>query len=350
MTKFPFIKHLFLGISFSILLIFSIFGLCVYQLYNSPMLPASFRPVTFTVYPNQSANRFIQRLADNQWVQTPRILSLLLRCLHYDHNLQVGIYKIDAGETVMQFIDAIAHGKVLQLPLRIPEGSTFAEIKNIIALAPFLVQSYVIPSEERDLHKFGIMPIAGDPSSQTPRKDVVASEGLLLADTYYYGAGSSSSLVLKQAHQALLQYLNKVWNERDPTLPYRSAYELLIVASILEKEASLPQERRIISGIVINRLSKHMRLQMDPTVIYALGSSFLGKLTYKDLKYQSPYNTYVNMGLPPTPISMVSKDAIEAAGHPEKSAYLYYVAKGDGSHKFSTTYKDQQQAIREIRK
>jgi UPF0755 protein len=119
----------------------------------------------------------------------------------------------------------------------------------------------------------------------------------------------------------------------------------LIVASILEKEAALPKERRLISGVIVNRLKNHMMLQMDPTVIYGLGEAYQGTLTHQQMTIDSPYNTYLYKGLPPTPIAMVSVDAIDAASHPEVSAYLYFVAKGDGTHEFNTTYAKHREAI-----
>ena len=130
-----------------------------------------------------------------------------------------------------------------------------------------------------------------------------------------------------------------------PGLPYQTAYEMLIAASIIEKETAIPKERRLIAGIIINRLRKHMPLQMDPTVIYALGSQYHGTLRREDLQIDSPFNSYLHRGLPPTPIAMVDKDAIDAAAHPEPTDYLYFVATGNGSHHFSVNYEEQKQAI-----
>jgi UPF0755 protein len=177
----------------------------------------------------------------------------------------------------------------------------------------------------------------------------LSAEGLLLADTYHYDAGSMSNKILELANKNLNNYLNNSWLQRSKDLPYKSSYELLIVASIIEKESSIPAERRLISGVIINRLQKSMPLQMDPTVIYALGINYKGKLTKENLHIDSPYNTYLNRGLPPTPISMVGKDAIDAAAHPTFSNYLYFVARGDGSHDFSVNYEEQLQAVSRYR-
>ena len=132
-------------------------------------------------------------------------------------------------------------------------------------------------------------------------------------------------------------------------MPYQSPYELLIAASIIEKESALPAERRLISGVIVNRLHKHMPLQMDPTVIYALGPSYKGSLSHEQLSIDSPYNTYQYRGLPPTPIAAVSRDALNAARDPDTQGYLYFVAKGDGSHAFSLNYLAHRQAIQRYR-
>lgn len=182
------------------------------------------------------------------------------------------------------------------------------------------------------------------------KKNYPSAEGLLLADTYQYQGGSSSKALLEQAHRNLLNYLNISWTNRAANLPYKTPYELLIAASIIEKETAIAQERKLISGVMVNRLKKKMPLQMDPTVIYGLGNQYTGKLTHNDLLIESPYNSYLNRGLPPTPIAMVGKEAIDAAAHPQLSNYLYFVAKGDGTHQFSETYEQQKQAINQYRR
>lgn len=321
-------RRVFWGLSLIGLLFLTTFSYYLYQLYHSPMLAPMQQPVIFTVNANQSAAALVKRFTLKQWVRSPWIMRCIIRILGYDRSLRAGVYRVEVDQTAMQFLQTIVDGGVLRLPLRIREGTTYLDVQTLLNQAPYLS------------NKIDWSVVADKYPSP---------EGLLLADTFYYDAGSSSTLFLEQANRALLTVLDKSWKTRDKNLPYRSAYELLIAASIIEKEASIAEERRIISGVIVNRLNKHMRLQMDPTVIYALGHLFVGKLTYKDLKLISPYNTYMVSGLPPTPIAMVSKDAIDAAAHPQMSTYLYYVAKGDGSHQFSTTYSDQKQAIKHIR-
>jgi UPF0755 protein len=140
--------------------------------------------------------------------------------------------------------------------------------------------------------------------------------------------------------------LKKAWLNRDPDLPYRSPYEALIAASLIEKETAYAPERALVSSVIVNRLRQGMRLQIDPTVIYGAGADYQGKLTREQLTQRNPYNTYQKLGLPPTPIALVSESALHAALHPEQTSFLYFVAKGDGSHQFSTTLAEQEEAIR----
>ena len=141
------------------------------------------------------------------------------------------------------------------------------------------------------------------------------------------------------------QRLASEWDQREEGLPYKTPYEALIMASIVEKETGVPEERPQIAGVFINRLRAGMRLQTDPTVIYGIGESFDGNLRRRDLRQDTPYNTYTRKGLPPTPIAMPGGDAIHAALHPAKTEHLYFVSRGDGSHHFSTTLKEHQEAV-----
>ncbi|MDP5040818.1 MAG: endolytic transglycosylase MltG [Paraglaciecola sp.] len=172
-------------------------------------------------------------------------------------------------------------------------------------------------------------------------------EGWLLPDTYHFADGSNASLVITMAHQNLQLVLEEAWQNRALDLPYHSAFEGLIMASIIEKETGIAQERPRIAGVFVNRLNKNMRLQTDPTVIYGLGNDFDGDIKRKDLRTPTPYNTYVIKGLPPTAIAMASQLAIQAAFQPQATEELYFVAKGDGSHQFSLTLQEHNRAVRQ---
>lgn len=304
----------------------SIVGYGVYNLLAQPMVDRLDSPITIVVDKNSSATVFVQNLKSRHLISSSRLFLYLIKLQDLSHRLKAGIYQIIPGESAQQFLYRVVAGEVVVESFRIIEGSTLNQVIANLQNAPYLKND-------------------ADENWQAIMMDHNSAEGLLLADTYNYNAGSSAKHLLSLAHQNLLQFLDYSWQNRSPDLPYKSSYELLIAASILEKETSLPAEKKIISGVVVNRIKKNMPLQMDPTVIYALGNNYKGKLAHEDLSVNSPYNTYLYRGLPPTPIAMVGKEAIDAAAHPLATNYLYFVAKGDGSHQFSATYEEQKSAI-----
>lgn len=283
------------------------------------------QPLILCLEKNMSAANFVHTLARNDLIQSPRLFLLMIRLQGLSHLLKAGIYQIKPGETAYLFLKRVVDGDCLRLPFQIIEGTTLNNTIDVVDHLPYLLQNKDVMAK-----------IAGDHAS---------AEGLLLADTYYYDAGSNALNVLMTAHNALTNFLDKAWVSRSENLPYKSSYELLIAASIIEKESAKADEKRLISGVIVNRLQKRMQLQMDPTVIYALGSEYTGTLTHQNLSVDSPYNTYKHYGLPPTPIAMVAKDSIDAAAHPAITSYLYFVARGDGTHQFSESYEDQRKAI-----
>jgi UPF0755 protein len=173
-------------------------------------------------------------------------------------------------------------------------------------------------------------------------------EGEFFPETYYFTKGNSDLILLKHAFKAMQSKLNDAWSKRASALPYKNAYEALIAASLIEKEAYLSKERPIIAGVLVNRLKKEMLLQFDPSVIYGLGERYTGKLSKANLLENTAYNTYLHKGLPPTPIAMPSLASISAALHPEQNDYYYFVAKGDGSHQFSKTLLEHNAAVKAL--
>ncbi|KTD82302.1 endolytic transglycosylase MltG [Legionella waltersii] len=299
------------------------------MLYVS-MLPENASPTIITIDRSTTAYQLAYSLQNKQLIPSARALLWVIRYKDLAHRLKAGVYQIAPGDTPMSLLEKIVNGAVIVQYFAIIEGSTQKKV-------------------DEDLRKANYLFYQPEAWSIVQGKYSNA-EGLLLADTYQYQGGSGSEKLLLQAHNSLIAYLNNCWNSRDDNLPYKTPYELLIAASIIEKEASIPAERKLISGVMINRLRKKMPLQMDPTVIYGLGNDYQKKLTHNDLLIPSPYNSYLNRGLPPTPIAMVGKESIDAAAHPQLSNYLYYVAKGDGSHQFSETYEQQKQAINQFRR
>ena len=297
----------------------------VYRLMSKPMLSENSAPVTLKIDKNTTASSLVKMLESRHLIKSERLLLALIRIQGLAPKLKAGTYQIKPGESAQQLLNKINSGKVLVESFRIIEGSTLTQVIVNLQKAPNLKTDYI------DWH--------------TIMANHDSAEGLLLADTYNYDAGSEAKPLLKLANQKLQEYLEESWKNRSAELPYQSSYELLIAASILEKESAIPDERKIISGIIVNRIKKHMPLQMDPTVIYGLGENYKGKLNHEDMSVHSAFDTYANRGLPPTPIAMVGKNAIDAAAHPQLSNYLYFVAKGDGTHQFSATYEEQKEAI-----
>lgn len=319
---------------FSIIILFFMSFLLVAwylnTLINAPLLAHNASPILITLDKSTNASQFVRTLKEKNLIHSEKMLLALIRYEHLSHQLKAGVYQIDPGETPLQLLHKVASGDVVSFNFTIIAGTTQKKIVQDLSHAAYL---HYDPSVWNSL-----------------MVEHSNAEGLLLAETYKYRGGSDAKVLLTQSNRDLINYLNESWASRTADLPYKTPYELLIAASIIEKETAVPQERKLISGVVVNRLKKHMPLQMDPTVIYALGDSYKGTLVHEDLSVDSPYNTYKNKGLPPTPIAMVGKEAIDAAAHPQLSNYLYFVARGDGTHQFSQTYEEQKQAINQYRR
>ncbi|KTC78220.1 endolytic transglycosylase MltG [Legionella brunensis] len=319
------LKLILLGCVLLSLVSFSIIGYSTYCLLNKPLVAKGSHPIIVSINKNTSAYTFVRLLKSKHLIESERLFLAYIRVKGLSSRLKAGIYAILPGESALQFLDKVVSGEVVVESFSIIEGTTLSQVEANLINAQYL---------KHDAYDWQII-----------RANYANAEGLLLADTYKYDAGSDAKQLLQLANYNLRQYLDLCWKNRTPGLPYKSPYELLIAASILEKESSIPEERKLISGVIINRLKKNMPLQMDPTVIYALGPNYQGKLTHDDMAVASPYNTYRYRGLPPTPIAMVGKDAIEAAAHPQMTDFLYFVAKGDGTHHFSVSYEEQKKAI-----
>ncbi|MBN1684002.1 MAG: endolytic transglycosylase MltG [Gammaproteobacteria bacterium] len=278
-----------------------------------------------------SAQDFIEDIHRYTGFRFPILLKFFIRFKGVGKCLLAGEYIFPHGSTMGKIIDQVTRGDVVYHPVTLIDGWRFDRIISVLENTPFIQHTLVGLTPQQIAEKIGI-------PFETP-------EGMISPNTYYYTWGASDLEILKMAYQSMVSYLAQSWFNRDQTVPYKDPYQALIVASILEKEASLPQERRLISGIIVNRFKKHMKLQMDSTVIYGLGSQFNGDLTKADLKNRSPYNTYVHYGLPPSPIAMPSFDAINAALHPAKTDVLYFVSKNNGTHVFSHTLAEQNKAV-----
>ncbi len=301
----------------------------LYRLLYRPMVVFNNDSTIIILDKYTSAASFVQMLKTRGLIHSQRLFLLLIRMQGLTQQLKAGVYQVKEGESAEQFLSRVADGDVLTGVLRIIDGTTQAQVSATLESAKYLTYRATDWSAIATSFK--------------------SAEGLLLADTYHYDAGSQSKELLEHAHKNLQIFLDNSWQHRALDLPYKTSYELLIAASIIEKEAAISEERRLIAGVIVNRLRKNMPLQMDPTVIYALGTHYKGQLTRDDLHIVSPYNTYLYRGLPPTPIAMVGKEAIDAAAHPSPTNFLYFVATGDGRHYFSENYEQQKQAVARYR-
>ena len=263
-------------------------------------------------------------------------LSILLRLYGDPAKIHAGRYRFERGITLTEIVDQLTTGLVAQGRIRILEGTTFRELRNLVDNHVDLKHTTAALAEEEILKKLGA--------------NESKAEGLFSPDTYHFKTGVTDFSFYKQAYEKQKEVLEREWNSRAPGLKLKTPYEALILASIIEKETGIRTDRHLVSSVFHNRLRIWMPLQTDPTVIYGLGDDFKGRLRKKDLTKPTPYNSYLNYGLPPTPIAMPSADSIQAALHPAATKYLYFVAKGDGTTEFSVTLEAHNRAVAKYQK
>lgn len=300
--------------------------------------PLQFEPLpkTFNVIPGTNLRTLSAMLEREGVIGNAQVFWLLGRVLGKAGTLKVGVYRLDSPLTPLELYAKIQRGDVSQAIVQFIEGWNWHEVQAELAAQPMLKNDSAGMSEAEILQAIGAQ------ESHI--------EGLLFPDTYFYAPQASDLTVLRRAYHRQHEKLMAAWDTRAPGLPYRTPYEALIMASIVEKETGAASERPQIAGVFLNRLKLGMRLQTDPTVIYGLGDRFDGNLRKVDLQRDTPYNTYTRAGLPPTPIAMPSEAAIEAALHPARTDALYFVARGDGTHVFSSTLEAHNRAVRRYQK
>jgi len=264
-------------------------------------------------------------------INDPWLFILLAKVKDVETRVRAGEYQIEAGMTADELLEKFIQGSAIQYSLTVIEGWSFRQMLAAIAEDPVIEHTL----EGKDNRE--IMTLIGYPE-QHP-------EGMFFPDTYRFPKGTSDVDFLRRAYQVMQKHLTREWEQRDSGLPLKSSYEALILASIIEKETGAGFERPLISGVFIQRLKKYMRLQTDPTIIYGLGEAFDGDIRFRDLKKDTPYNTYLHAGLTPTPIALPGLEAIRAALHPAKTDALYFVSKGDGTHHFSATLEEHNAAV-----
>ena len=251
----------------------------------------------------------------------------------YAKQIKSGEYRLKPGHTPVEIINIFISGSnIVQYSITLVEGWSITNMLAEISSNKILVKNLKDYSQKSLLEKLNIA-----------NKN---AEGLFFPDTYYFTRGTSDIELLKRAYTRQQEILKHEWEQREKGLPYKTDYDALIMASIIEKETALASERSTIAGVFVRRLENKMKLQTDPTVIYAMGKKYKGNIRKKDLKIDSPYNTYRYRGLPPTPIALAGQEAIHAALHPEEGDTLYFVSKNDGSHYFSKTLDEHNKAVR----
>ena len=286
----------------------------------------------YELRPGSTVSTLANDLHEMGYLDKPLYLRLLARWDGSAKKIKAGEYQFSPGMNPRDLLNLLTSGKVMSYSLTLVEGWNFKQVRQAVGQHSALTQTlkHLSPAE--------IMKELGYPDEHP--------EGRFLPDTYRFPRGTTDKAFLRRAHEAMRKILEREWSERQEGLPLKTPYEALILASIVEKETGLASERPAIAGVFIRRLRKGMKLQTDPTVIYAMGDEYKGNIRRRDLRRDSPYNTYVHKGLTPTPISMPGADAIRSVLHPEDGKALYFVARGDGSHQFSATLKEHNQAVR----
>ena len=290
-----------------------------------------------------------------QWQQQIPLFSATIAKLYMktqiDGPLHAGIYQLPENPTFAEALEVLGQGvKAAMVKVQIIEGKTSKDLYQALRdnkgiKKEVLTADSTNASIAQALDLVGILP-----DSVINSNDAIVNhnlEGWFAPDTYYYGEGSTDKQVLTDLYKRQQQALTKAWENRDPDLPYDSPYEALVMASIIEKETSVAEERPLVSAVFSNRLNKNMRLQTDPTIIYGMGSRYEGNIRRQDIDEKTAYNTYQIDGLPPTPIALPSAASIEATLHPADSEALYFVATGKGGHKFTNSLNEHNQAVKE---
>ena len=269
------------------------------------------------------------------------LLPWLLKLQPQLNKVKAGTYSLTGVKTLQDLLDMINSGKEAQFSVKFIEGKTFKEWRKNLENAPHLKQTLQGKSDKE------IMALLDIPAVAKAVYEWNNMDGWLYPDTYNYTPNSTDLELLKRSTTRLQKALDKAWSERDENLPLADPYQMLILASIVEKETGIAAERPQVASVFINRLKANMKLQTDPTVIYGMGESYTGNIRKKDLETITPYNTYMIEGLPPTPIAMVSESALQAVAHPAKTDFYYFVADGSGGHKFTRDLNEHNKAVQE---
>lgn len=294
-----------------------------------------------TIERGTTGSKLAALLEQEKILEHADLLPWLLKLQPQLNKVKAGTYSLTGVKTLQDLLDMINSGKEAQFSVKFIEGKTFKEWRKNLENAPHLKQTLQGKSDKE------IMALLDIPAVAKAVYEWNNMDGWLYPDTYNYTPNSTDLELLKRSATRLQKALDKAWNERDENLPLADPYQMLILASIVEKETGIAAERPQVASVFINRLKANMKLQTDPTVIYGMGDNYTGNIRKKDLETMTPYNTYMIEGLPPTPIAMVSESALQAVAHPEKTDFYYFVADGSGGHKFTRNLNEHNKAVQE---
>lgn len=288
-------------------------------------------PAEFSIKPGSSLRSATRQMIESGVGLNAWQFNLLGRLLGKAGTIKAGSYRVERGITPLALLDKLNAGQVVQSRFVFIEGWTFKQLRAAIDAESDIRHDSAALSDAEIMTRMGA-------AGRSP-------EGLFFPDTYVFDKGGSDLDILRRAYQAMDRELQAAWETRAPDLPYRDPYDALIMASVIEKETGRSNERAMVSGVFVNRLRIGMLLQTDPSVIYGMGDKFNGRLRKKDLRADTPHNTYMRSGLPPTPIAMPSRAALQAALNPADTKALYFVARGDGTSEFSRTLAEHVRAV-----
>jgi UPF0755 protein len=300
-------------------------------LHNAENRVVTFQARNIIVANGATMRGFADQLVADGLLNEPWSFRFWARYRGLSSSLKTGEYQIPADATMNELLLLVTSGQVIDYPVTFIEGWSFKQLRAVLAKQNQL--KHVIDK----LDNQSLMKAIG--------AEGIHPEGRFYPDTYHYTASMTDLDILRQAYNKMDKFIEAEWQKRDENLPLKNRDQALTLASIIEKETGAEIERPLIAGVFINRLRKGMLLQTDPTVIYGMGDSYNGNIRRKDLHRDTPYNTYTRAGLPPTPIAMPGGEAIKATLHPAQTNALYFVAKGDGTHYFSATLREHNNAV-----
>ncbi|AOY87304.1 BCR, YceG family protein [Marinobacter salinus] len=329
------LKKLLIASVSAVVLVVAGTGLWVWQGLQTLATPVVLdEPILFNVPGGTAFSQVARKLERQGLVEKSLWLRIHGRIYPEQARIKAGEYEFTSGMTPSDMVSAMVSGDTKHWSVQFIEGWTFGDMRAALAQADRIEK---VTTDWTDAEIMAAMGAEGE-----------HPEGRFFPDTYLFTSSESDLDLLKRAFDKMSAVLQEEWVGREEGLPYDSAYEALIMASIVERETGVPHERDQVAGVFVRRLQKGMRLQTDPTVIYGMGDKYKGRIGSRDLRTYTPYNTYRINGLPPTPIALPGREAIHASLHPDDGKALYFVARGDGSHKFSQTLAEHQKAVREF--